>query len=148
MNENKGPPPTFGPREDVFVGSYDSIWRATQLAVQKYSIKINNYELGVIETEAIDANRGWTNPFDAKKGHSSILYRLVVKVIKGRREGKQAHKVKVLKEISRARDFFSDDESLPSDGWEEVAILYRIQRELEIELALQKAQNKLNAKDP
>jgi hypothetical protein len=46
--------------------------------------------------------------------------------------------VTVGKKIERQRDFFDDGQTLESDGWEENVILYRIERELAVDVALTK----------
>ena len=57
---------------------------------------------------------------------------------------KEAVKVTVAKDVELKTDFFSDPKRLESDGLEEKVILYRIEKEISVERALQRAQKKLN----
>jgi hypothetical protein len=52
--------------------------------------------------------------------------------------------VTIRKEIVLNRDFFAQPESKPSDGMEEDIILYRVARELSIDKALKRFQEKQN----
>lgn len=141
----RGPEPTYSPRENVFFAAYEEVWRASQLALQNYPMRVNNMDLGVLETDIIKGFSAWTPPHDPEQRRSTGLsYKLSVRVIRGNVDGKEAHKVTIKKDIQVQRDFFSNPEPRPSDGLEESVILYRIGREILIERALQQAQKQKN----
>jgi hypothetical protein len=125
------------PQEKIFKESFDDIWRAVQLAMANYPIKVNNQDAGFIETESIRADNAWVSPGHKKQVAGGFRYRLIVRVVRGRTERQSAAgKVTILKQGEIQRDFFSPYEKLPSDGLEELAIMYRIERELSIDKAL------------
>jgi len=147
FEEKAGPKPVLGPQEKVFYAEFDDVWRATQLALQSptsYPLRVNNMDTGILETEMIKGSQTWTAPNATQPPSGGLAYRLVVRVIKGNVGNRHAHKVIVLKDGQMQRDFFSDPEPTPSDGLEEKVILYRIDRELQIDRALKRANKRQN----
>jgi hypothetical protein len=59
---------------------------------------------------------------------------------KGKTEGRESTRVTIDKRMEILRDFFSEPETIESDGLEEKMIFYRIERELIIQDALKRAQ--------
>lgn len=142
-----GPKPAGLPLEKIFYGTFDDIWRATQLALQaptSYPLRVNNMDTGVIETELVKGSMVWTAPNATQTPGGGYSYRLFVRVVKGNLSGRQAYKVMVQKQAQMQRDFFADPESLGSDGLEEKVILYRIEREMQIDRALKRLNKKHN----
>jgi hypothetical protein len=137
-------PQTMDPMEQVYIANFDSVWLATQKALAAYPMRVNNMDLKILETDYIKSNRYWNPPHIAKLG-SGDKYKLVVKVMEGEIDGKGAQKVSVAKEVYRQKDFFAPKNRIPSTGLEERSLLYRIERELTIEKALDKAQKQLNS---
>lgn len=125
----------------VFYFPYDSVWRAAQLAL-KYPIAVNNMDNGILETDFIKALDGFTAPHETKRPSDGIRYKITLSLARGRVEGKDSVRVNIIKTLEKKRDFFSEPESLESDGLEEKTIFYRIERELIVEEALKKAQAK------
>jgi hypothetical protein len=144
FRENSGPPPSFDPREQIFYGSFDAVWRVTQIALQSYPMRVNNMDTGVIETEPIKGYKVWTPPYNPDMATGGLSYFLNVRVTKLSNDSRDGVKVSIVKNIELARDFFSEVDHLPSDGLEEKTILYRINRELTIDKALEKAQARMN----
>jgi hypothetical protein len=144
FRENNGPPTAFEPREQIFYGSFDSVWRVAQIALQAYPMRINNMDTGVIETEPIKGYKVWTPPYDPDSATGGLSYVINMRVTKLDDDDRKSVKVSIVKNIELAKDFFSEVAHLPSDGMEEKTILYRIGRELAIDRALERAQNRLN----
>lgn len=138
------PPPSFAPREEVYFQPFDKVWRAANLALQKYPMKINNMDKGLLETDTIKPGTGW-KPAHRDVSTNGRKYYLSVRVIKGNLNGRPANKVTIYKYTEFQKDFFAPVEKLPSDGWEEKSILYRIHRELDIERALSRAAQRQNS---
>ena len=123
-----------GPRELVFREPFESVWRAVQYALVKYPIKLADMDAGVLETDYVKGDAAWQSPHVRKPPSGGRKYKLNVRVLKGRvGESQAATKVIISKRIEIQRDFFSPIESRPSDGLEEISVLYRVRRELEIE---------------
>ncbi len=132
-----------GPVEQVFHASYEEVWRASQLALQNYPMRVNNMDLGLLETDVIRGfSSTWTPPHQTQNPSGGLAYKIVVKVVKGSLQQKAAQQVSVFKDVSLQKDFFSDTQKKASDGLEEQSILYRITREIQIDRAIQKSAKK------
>ena len=124
--------------QKIYFSSYDSVWRAAQLALH-YPIAINNMDNGVLETDWIRAVDGFTPPTAAKPPSQGVRYKIQLNLVKGRIDHRESVRVTIVKKIEKQRDFFSDPENQETDGLEEKVLFYRIERELIIEDALKKA---------
>lgn len=142
FEDRSQPVMVYGPREQLYFSDFDEVWRAVNLVLQNYPLRVSNMDQGTIETDLIRGDKVWTPIHKKEGGKSSLAYQLIIRVIKGKLEGKKATKVVLLKESSVQADFFSDPKQIPSDGFEERTLLYRIGREIQIERALAKAQKK------
>ncbi|MES3039198.1 MAG: hypothetical protein V4736_14920 [Bdellovibrionota bacterium] len=129
----------YKPLDKVFLADYDLIWKAAHTVV-KYPLANENQETGVMETESIRAVDGWQSPESAKEASNGLKYKLIIRMVRGVVNGRNSVKVSVQKKVDLQRDFFSDSETVGSDGYEEQMILYRIEREIIIERAIAKAQ--------
>lgn len=125
-------------KQKVFFASYDNVWRAAH-AVLKYPIAQENQDTGVIETEYIKGVDGWIPPNEQRPPSSGIRYKLTLIFAKGKTEGRESTRVTIEKRMEILRDFFSEPETMETDGLEEKIIFYRIERELIVNEALKKA---------
>jgi hypothetical protein len=130
-----------GAREQVYNSSYDDVWKAVNLVLQPYPLRVSNMDQGILETDILRGDKAWISPFAKSAGSSGETYKLIIRVIRGSTHNT---KVTIQKDSQIQSDFFSDPKPLPSDGMEEKAVLYRIARELQIERALARAQKKQN----
>lgn len=140
FEERGQPPQVYGPREQIFNANFDEVWKAVNLVLQAYPLRVSNMDQGIIETDSIRGNRVWTPPYGRESSGSGRAYSLNVRVIRGKSETNPQTKVVLLKEARIQTDFFSDPKQTPSDGLEERTLLYRIGREIQIDRALAKAQ--------
>jgi hypothetical protein len=138
MNEEK-PNTIKGPVSRVVRGNYDEVWRAVQKSLAGYPIQVNNIDQGLIETDAVKVGQLWLPPFEKSPKAPNVKYSLQVRVIKGQSQNQESAQVSVRKRLSLQRDFFSNEEDVGSDGLEEKALLYRIEREMQIERSIKKA---------
>jgi hypothetical protein len=122
----------------VFAFPYESVWRAAQLAL-KYPIAINNMDNGLLETDWIKGADGFQPPEAGKEPSAGVRYKISMALVKGRLDGRESVRVTIFKRMEKQRDFFSEPESLDSDGLEERVLFYRIERELLIDEGLKKA---------
>jgi hypothetical protein len=125
--------------QKVFFAAYDSVWKAAHTSI-KYPIAVENQDTGYLETEYIKGVDGFLPPEVSKPPSAGIRYKLVFNFAKGKTEGRDSTRVTVEKKIERLRDFFSEADGLASDGLEEKALFYRIEREIVIAEALKRAQ--------
>jgi len=128
--------------ERVLSDTFQNVWRALQLAMAEYPIRTNNQDAGILESEYIKGDQGFRVPGQEQNGPvAGRRYRLKARVFK---IAPNRTKVVIRKIVEKQKDFFSGPEKAPSDGLEELAIMYRIERELLIEQAAQKAQDNPN----
>ncbi|MDZ4678466.1 MAG: hypothetical protein SGI74_13285 [Oligoflexia bacterium] len=131
----KNDPPIKEPESRIYGDAYEQVWRSMQLALRKYPVKINNIDLGVLETDYVRGDKVFTDPNDTRP-KPGYRYKITVRVVRGRVEGKAAVEVIVLKSAEIQPDFFSGFQAVSSNGLEEISILYRIGRYLEIDRIL------------
>ena len=106
------------------------------LALEDYPIETEDNEKGVLKTESVQTETIWKFPFEREKTLVAAKYTLHIKLIKGKIRSKPVVKVRILKKILEQKGFITDPKRVPSDGFEEKAILYRIFREINIEQAI------------
>ncbi len=121
----------------IYFAPFDRVWRASH-AVLKYPIANENPDAGHIETEFIKGLDGFLPPEKSKQPSAGLRYKLILNFAKGRTEGRESTRLTIDKKIEVLRDFFSEPESVYSDGLEEKVLFYRIERELVIFEALKK----------
>lgn len=127
-------------QQKIFFASYDLVWKAAHTAI-KYTIASENQDFGVIETDFIKSVDGWLPPDQTKPMYKSARYKLIFTFAKGKTEGKDSTRLTIEKKIEIFKDFISDTQIIPSDGLEELALFYRIEREIIIAQALKNASN-------
>lgn len=124
--------------QKIFLAPYDQVWKAAHTAL-KYTIASENQDFGTIETDFVKAVDGWTPPYKKKPDYPSARYKLNFTFAKGETKGKESTRVTIEKRIEVFKNIISDTESIASDGTEEKAIFYRMERELIIGRAIEKA---------
>ena len=135
--------PNVPMREKVFNVPYEDVERAVKQAMIRYPAKVDNPDAGIYETDWVKDETRF-RPAHMKSDYSEgFQYRILVRMVRGKTKG-AATKVTISKQAVLNRDFFAEPEPRPSDGLEEDVILYRIGRELQIERALKKFQEKQN----
>lgn len=126
-------------QQKIYFAPYDEVWKAAH-SVLKYTIAAENQDFGVIETDYIKAVDGWLPPFRTKPQFPSSRYKLVLSFARGKKgEAQETVRLTIEKKIEVFKDFISEVKTVPSDGFEEKTIFYRIERELVIAKALKKA---------
>lgn len=123
--------------QKIFFYSYDSVWRAAQLAL-KYPISVNNMDNGILETDWVRGIDGFVPPHLGKDPSPGVRYKIQLSLVKGKVDRRESVRVTIIKKIEKQRDFFSEPEPLETDGLEEKVLFYRMERELVIEEALKK----------
>ena len=139
LDPDHGSNEPVGPYEQVFFASFEQVWRAAQLALARYPMRVNNMDTGTLQTDLVGGGSAWKAPTDKKRISNAQHYAIVVNVIKGRSLSSKAVKVVIEKRVRKKTSFFSDTKELQSDGLEERVIGYRIGRILTIERAIERA---------
>jgi hypothetical protein len=112
----------------------------------RYPQRVDNTEAGIFETDYVKGDARFRPPQQKEPFSPGYRYRILVRLVRGRTDDRPATKVQISKKSELVRDFFSDANSLKSDGLEEQVILYRISRELQLARAIAKANEKSNKK--
>lgn len=126
--------------QKIFFANYDLVWKAAHTAI-KYTIASENQDFGVIETDYVKSVDGWLPPEKTKPDYKSARYKLIFTFAKGKTDGRDSTRITIEKKIEVFRDFVSETQIIPSDGLEEMALFYRIEREIVISQALKRAAN-------
>lgn len=130
----------------MFYANYEDVEMALKQSMTRYPQKIDNTEAGIFETDYIKGELRFHPPHKVVNYSPGYRYRILVRLVRGRTEDRPAIKVQITKKVEILRDFFSDADSLKSDGLEEQVILYRIGRELQLARAVARASDKVNKK--
>ncbi len=133
------------PYQRLYQNEYEKVWRAVQISLSNYPIAVNNMDAGILETDFIKADQGWLAPEQPAVPPGGRKYKINVLVARGvtPNSSEPVVRVRITKKLVVQRDFFSDLKDLESDGLEEHIILYRIQREVEIDKGLEKAYQRM-----
>lgn len=126
--------------QKIFFASYDLVWKSAHTAI-KYTIASENQDFGVIETDYVKTVDGWLPPDKTKPDYKSGRYKLIFTFAKGKTDGRESTRLTIEKKIEVFTDFISETQTIPTDGLEELALFYRIEREIIISQALKKAAN-------
>lgn len=125
--------------EKEYKATYEATWRAVQQTIISYPLKTNNMDVGQIQTASIRGSNLFKVPFKEEAAAGGHRYSLSINVIKA---GPKRTRVSIVKDGSLYRDFISDPEEKTTDGLEEMVLLYRIGRELDIERAVTSSSGK------
>lgn len=125
--------------ENEYSASFEETWRAVQQAIISYPLRINNMDMGQIQTTPIRGATAFKPPTETKNLTGGNRYVLNINVIK---VGPGRTKVTIAKDQEVVRDFISQPEKKNSDGLEEKVIFYRIGREITVERSLLKTKKK------
>lgn len=125
-------------KQKIYFATYDSVWRAAHRVI-KYPIFQENQDTGIIETEFIKSMDGWLPPDQQPAPSSGVRYKLIITFARGKTDGRESTRVSIDKKMEILRDFFSEPETIETDGLEEKILFYRIERELIIDETLKRA---------
>lgn len=125
-------------QQRIFLVPYDKVWRAAHAAL-KYTIASENQDFGTIETDFVKGVDGWLPPYKERPDYPGSRYKLTFSFAKGKTKGRESTRVTIEKRIEAFKNIISESQQIESDGSEEKAIFYRIERELIIARAIERA---------
>lgn len=125
-------------QQRIFLAPYDKVWKAAHTTL-KYTIASENQDFGTIETDYVKGVDGWIPPYKKKPDFYGARYKLIFTFAKGITQGKESTRVTIEKKIENFKNIISGTETIASDGSEEKALFYRMERELIISQAIEKA---------
>ena len=130
----------------TYQADYNKVWQEVMKITNKYEREVYNQEAGVIKTRWKDNTLevNFADAFGSNEEIKSAQFKLIINVVKGYRGTKEVCKVTVFKRQRVEPDFLQGYKIIRSDGILEKAILYRLERALEIESKLQKIEEKKN----
>ena len=112
----------------------EKVWKVLVEIFKKYPLKTIDDQLGYIETEVMKSARFWKAPHQKKKDFTGYSYLLKVNL----KYNRPISTVTITKKIYKQKGFISTKQEMPSDGLEETALIYQINRELEVQSQLKK----------
>jgi len=121
--------------ERLYKANFEETWRAVQQSIIAYPLKVNNMDVGQIQTTPVRGVTQYKPPHLDKNNLGGNRYTLTINVLK---ESTNVTKVTISKDMVLHRDFISTPEAQSSDGFEESVLLYRVGREIDIERAIVK----------
>ena len=126
-NVNKAP--SF--LERVVKGKYEDVFQAAQVSLANYPIAVNDIEAGILKTGIITNEQMWHPPFLDKRTLFGHRYTISIQIL--RVKGREAVQVTIIKRMEHRKNFFEGYQEVKTNGLEEIALFYRIRRELLIQ---------------
>ena len=128
----------------VYRADYNKVWQEVMKITNKYDREVYNQEAGVIKTRWMDntLELNFADSFGSNDSVKSAQFKLILNVVKGYRGNKEVCKVTVFKRQRVEQDFLQGWKVIRTDGILEKAILYRLERALNIESKLQEIEEK------
>ena len=128
----------------VYRADYNKVWQEVMRLTNKYDREVYNQESGVIKTRWIDntLELNFADSFGSNDAVKSAQFKLILNVVKGFRGNKEVTKVTIFKRQRVEHDFLQGWKVIRSDGILEKALLYRLERALNIEAKLQEIEEK------
>lgn len=114
-------------KEAVFKGSMQQVWLAAEKALSSFPIEESNIDSGVLKTDFLRGEDCFQSPEQSLKFSTGVRCSLTLQFAKLPGSGVR---IRVIKKFEILRDFISEPENMPEDGLEEMALLYRIDREI------------------
>lgn len=109
-------------------GEYEQVFKAAQMSLADYPIEVNDMEAGFLQTTFIKNEQAWSPPHLGRKLPGGFRYTLSIQVLRLKNE--KMSKIIITKSMQHKKNFFAKYRPVKTDGLEEIALLYRIQREL------------------
>jgi len=139
VSSKPAPRPLDLPYSFIFEGRFDDVWKATVAVLESYTITVANRDAGLLQTDW-ESQRFNPDLYDNPEVPTlleEVRSRLKIKLSKAvmNDTGGAAVRVQINKEFEVFKNFFSDWERQPTDGFEEQVLLYRINQNLKIILA-------------
>lgn len=118
----------------IFKADFNEAWQAVVKVMKKYDLAYHNQEAGVIKTRWIDntLELNFADSFGKNDSVKAAKFKIVLNIVKGYRGSREVSKVTVYKRQLVEQDFLQGWKEVPTDGIVERTILYRIEREIEI----------------
>ena len=132
----------------IFEGRFDDVWKAATAVLENYTITVANRDAGLLQTDWENQRFNpdlYEHP-EITPQLEEVRSRLKLKLSKARTNdtGRPAVRVQISKEFEIFKNFYSDWERSPTDGFEEQVVLYRIHQNLK--LVVMKKKKSLGAK--
>ena len=125
----------------VIKGKYEHVFNAAQLSLANYPIAVSDMEAGILKTGIIKNEQMWQPPLLDKRTLFGHRYKINIQLLKVK--DRKAVQVTIIKDIEHKKNFFTEYQKVKTDGLEEVALFYRIRRELSLQKKINNPQKKL-----
>lgn len=116
----------------TFDFSYKDVWAATQIILGTYPLETNDLQNGLIRTSELKPGQFWQPPFEKniEDKYAQTISLKFFKITANKTE------LQITKQASRETDFLGSSSPVKTEPWEELRIIYKIKREIEIKKVL------------
>jgi hypothetical protein len=116
----------------TFEYPFKDVWAATQIILGTYPLETNDLQNGLIKTTDLKPGQFWQPPFEKsieQKYSQQITFKFF-KISPNRTE------LQILKQANLETDFLGSSKPVKTEPWEELRLIYKIKREIEIKKIL------------
>lgn len=114
--------------------SLKKTWAAAQIILGEYPLATNDFENGLIKTSKLKPNEFWQPPFENQIESNYYQY-LEFRFLK---INPVVTELEIVKRAVAKTDFLGSERSLDPNEWEQLRIVYKINREISVQDILKK----------
>lgn len=127
---------TTSKKNYTFNYKYKDVWGAAQVVLGSYPLETNDKRAGLIRTTPLKPGQFWQPPFE-KKIEDNYSQTLTFQFYKPSSTRTQ---LQILKKSTVTMDFLGSERSIVIEPWEELRLVYKIKREIEINQILNRVE--------
>ncbi len=118
----------------VFNYPYKKVWAAAQIVLGSYPLETNDLEAGLMVTASLKSGEFWQAPFESQisDNYSQTLS------FQFSKPNAQNTQLQITKKAIFKTDFFGSEKEVMTQPWEELRLVYKIKREIEIKNILER----------
>lgn len=116
----------------VFNHSLKDVWNSAQIILGAYPLETNDISGGIIKTTPLKPGQFWQAPFEKQIDSNYIQ----VMTFHFYELGPKNTHLEITKTASAQTDFLGSQLNIKSEPWEELRLVYKIKREIEIKKIL------------
>jgi hypothetical protein len=116
----------------VFDYGFKDVWASAQIVLGTYPLETNDIANGLIKTSLLKPGQFWQAPFDIPI-EGNYTQTLAFQFYK---RSPYQTELQILKTANQKTDFLGSETSVKTEPWEELRLVYKIKREIEIKKVL------------
>lgn len=123
---------SFSKKKFIFDHSMKDVWAAAQTVLGTYPIETNDLSNGLIKTSELRPGQFWQPPFE-EPIEGSYTQSLSFQFFK---QGANRTELQISRTAKQQLDFLGSKKTVEREPWEELRLVYKIKREIEIKKIL------------